>query len=95
MDLFMPWKSIVEDVHHEEISTIKLMNQLNAGIYLKVKFSDSGFKGEYNRKFGVAVGFSSQLIWIEWIILKWDSFYSGVAEGKCKSRATDSNDECG
>jgi hypothetical protein len=27
--------------------------------------------------------------------LKWDSFYSGVAEGKCKSRATDSNDECG
>jgi hypothetical protein len=34
------WKSIVEDVHHEEISLL-FMNQLN--VEIKVKFSDSGF----------------------------------------------------
>jgi hypothetical protein len=61
----MPWKSIVEDVHHEEISLF--MNQLNVEFDGKLSLAIQVFKGEYNRKFMLQL-ISSQLIWIEWII---------------------------
>jgi HD superfamily phosphohydrolase len=53
----MPWKSIVEDVHHEEISLL-FMNQLNVEFDGKLSLAIQVFKGEYNRKF-VAVDFKS------------------------------------
>jgi HD superfamily phosphohydrolase len=58
-------KSIVEDVHHEEISLL-FMNQLNVEFDGKLSLAIQVFKGEYNRKFMLQL-ISSQL-WIEWII---------------------------
>jgi hypothetical protein len=59
----MQWK--VEDVHHEEISLL-FMNHLNVEFDGQLSFSDSGFKGDYIRKFMLQL--ESSWIWIEWII---------------------------
>jgi hypothetical protein len=52
-------KSIVEDVHHEEISLL-FMNQLNVEFDGKLSLAIQVFKGEYNRKFMLQL-ISSQL----------------------------------
>ncbi|KDN53901.1 HD domain-containing protein [Flavobacterium seoulense] len=76
-------KSIVEDVHHEEISLLfmkKLNEEFNGKLSLAIKI----FEGDYHRKFMLQL-ISSQLDMDRMDYLKRDSFYSGVAEGNVNS----------
>jgi len=75
--------SIVEDVHHEEISQL-FMNQLNDAFDGKLSLAIKIFKGDYHRKFMLQL-ISSQLDMDRLDYLKRDSFYSGVAEGNINS----------
>lgn len=75
--------SIVEDVHHEEISLL-FMNKLNKEFNGKLSLAIQIFKGEYHRKFMLQL-ISSQLDMDRMDYLKRDSFYSGVEEGKINS----------
>ena len=75
--------SIVEEVHHEEIS-LKFMNALNVEFDGKLDLAIHIFKGEYHRKFMLQL-ISSQLDMDRMDYLKRDSFYSGVAEGNINS----------
>jgi HD superfamily phosphohydrolase len=72
-------KSIVEDVHHEEISLL-FMHQLNTEFNGQLDLSIQVFKGDYHRLFMLQL-ISSQLDMDRMDYLKRDSFYSGVAEG--------------
>ncbi|GIZ08506.1 HD domain-containing protein [Flavobacterium sp. UMI-01] len=76
-------KSIVEEVHHEEISLL-FMQQLNLKFEHKLDLAIKIFKGEYHRKFMLQL-ISSQLDMDRMDYLKRDSFYSGVAEGNVNS----------
>ena len=75
--------SIVEDVHHEEISLL-FMHKLNKEFDGKLSLAIQIFKGEYHRKFMLQL-ISSQLDMDRMDYLKRDSFYSGVEEGKINS----------
>jgi uncharacterized protein len=75
--------SIVEDVHHEEISLL-FMNHLDKEFEGKLSLAIQIFKGEYPRKFMYQL-ISSQLDMDRMDYLKRDSFYSGVAEGNINS----------
>lgn len=75
--------SIVEDVHHEEISLL-FMNQLNVEFDGKLSLAIQIFRGDYHRKFMLQL-ISSQLDMDRMDYLKRDSFYSGVAEGNINS----------
>lgn len=75
--------SIVEDVHHEEISLL-FMNKLNVEFDGKLDLAIQIFKEEYPRKFMLQL-ISSQLDMDRMDYLKRDSFYSGVEEGKINS----------
>ncbi len=75
--------SIVEDVHHEEISLF-FMNALNKEFDGQLDLAIQIFKGEYHRKFMLQL-ISSQLDMDRMDYLKRDSFYSGVAEGNINS----------
>jgi uncharacterized protein len=75
--------SIVEDVHHEEISLL-FMNKLNKEFDGQLSLAIQIFKGEYHRKFMLQL-ISSQLDMDRMDYLKRDSFYSGVEEGKINS----------
>ena len=76
-------KSIVEDVHHEEISLL-FMQQLNIEFDGQLDLAIQIFKGDYNRLFMLQL-ISSQLDMDRMDYLKRDSFYSGVAEGNVNS----------
>jgi HD superfamily phosphohydrolase len=76
-------RSIVEDVHHEEISLL-FMHQLNVEFDGKLNLAIQVFKGDYHRKFMLQL-ISSQLDMDRMDYLKRDSFYSGVAEGNVNS----------
>lgn len=76
-------RSIVEDVHHEEISLL-FMHQLNAEFDGELDLAIEVFKGEYHRLFMLQL-ISSQLDMDRMDYLKRDSFYSGVAEGNVNS----------
>ena len=76
-------KSIVEEVHHEEISLL-FMEQLNIEFNGQLDLAIKVFKGEYHRKFMLQL-ISSQLDMDRMDYLKRDSFYSGVAEGNVNS----------
>ncbi|MDM1524649.1 HD domain-containing protein [Myroides odoratimimus] len=76
-------ESIVEGVHHEEIS-ILFMNRLNKEFEGKLDLAIKIFKGEYYRKFMLQL-ISGQLDMDRMDYLKRDSFYSGVAEGNINS----------
>jgi HD superfamily phosphohydrolase len=76
-------RSIVEDVHHEEISLL-FMHQLNAEFNGELSLAIQVFEGDYNRKFMLQL-ISSQLDMDRMDYLKRDSFYSGVAEGNVNS----------
>jgi len=71
--------SIVERVHHEEIS-LHFMQLLNQEFEGKLSLAIQIFKGEYHREFMYQL-ISSQLDMDRLDYLKRDSFYSGVAEG--------------
>lgn len=75
--------SIVEDVHHEEISML-FMNRLNDEFEGKLSLAIQVFKGDYHRQFMLQL-ISSQLDMDRMDYLKRDSFYSGVAEGNINS----------
>ncbi|WP_348797158.1 HD domain-containing protein [Flavobacterium adhaerens] len=75
--------SIVEDVHHEQISLL-LMNQLNLEFNGQLSLAIKVFQGEYHRKFMLQL-ISSQLDMDRMDYLKRDSFYSGVSEGNVNS----------
>ncbi|RXR22932.1 HD domain-containing protein [Flavobacterium stagni] len=75
--------SIVEDIHHEEIS-LRFMDALNLQFEGKLSLAIQIFKGEYHRKFMLQL-ISSQLDMDRMDYLKRDSFYSGVAEGNINS----------
>lgn len=75
--------SIVEDVHHEELSLL-FMEQLNNEFEGKLSLAIQVFKGEYHRKFMLQL-ISSQLDMDRMDYLRRDSFYSGVAEGNINS----------
>lgn len=75
--------SIVEEVHHEEISLL-FMDALNTSFDGKLALAIQIFKGEYPRKFMLQL-ISSQLDMDRMDYLKRDSFYSGVAEGNINS----------
>ncbi|WP_059014726.1 HD domain-containing protein [Flavobacterium psychrophilum] len=75
--------SIVEAVHHEEISLL-FMNKLNIEFDGQLNLAIQIFKGEYPRKFMLQL-ISSQLDMDRMDYLKRDSFYSGVEEGKINS----------
>lgn len=75
--------SIVEAVHHEEISLL-FMNELNREFDGKLSLAIQIFKGEYHRKFMLQL-ISSQLDMDRMDYLKRDSFYTGVAEGNINS----------
>ncbi|ESU27180.1 hypothetical protein FLJC2902T_21520 [Flavobacterium limnosediminis JC2902] len=75
--------SIVEDVHHEEISLL-FMNELNREFEGKLSLAIQIFKGEYHRRFMLQL-ISSQLDMDRMDYLKRDSFYTGVAEGNINS----------
>ena len=75
--------SIVEEVHHEEISLL-FMDALNTSFDGKLALAIQIFKGEYPRKFMLRL-ISSQLDMDRMDYLKRDSFYSGVAEGNINS----------
>jgi hypothetical protein len=76
-------KTIVEDVHHEEISLL-FMEHLNKEFEGQLDLAIQVFKGEYHRKFMLQL-ISSQLDMDRMDYLKRDSFYSGVAEGNVNS----------
>jgi hypothetical protein len=76
-------KSIVENVNHEEISTL-FMEKLNKEFDGKLTLAIQIFKGDYHRKFMLQL-ISSQLDMDRMDYLKRDSFYSGVAEGNINS----------
>jgi hypothetical protein len=76
-------KSIVEDVHHEEISLL-FMQELNIQFDGKLSLAIQVFEGDYHRKFMLQL-ISSQLDMDRMDYLKRDSFYSGVAEGNVNS----------
>lgn len=76
-------RSIVEGVHHEEISTL-FMNRLNQHFEGKLDLAIQIFQGKYHRKFMLQL-ISSQLDMDRMDYLKRDSFYSGVAEGNINS----------
>ncbi|WP_339920110.1 HD domain-containing protein [uncultured Flavobacterium sp.] len=76
-------RSIVEDVHHEEISLL-FMHQLNDAFDGQLDLAIKVFKGEYHRLFMLQL-ISSQLDMDRMDYLKRDSFYSGVAEGNVNS----------
>lgn len=76
-------KSIVENIHHEELSLLfmqKLNKEFNGKLSLAIKI----FTGNYHRKFMLQL-ISSQLDMDRMDYLKRDSFYSGVAEGNINS----------
>ena len=75
--------SIVEEVHHEELSLL-FMEQLNNEFDGNLALAIQVFKGEYHRKFMLQL-ISSQLDMDRMDYLKRDSFYSGVAEGNINS----------
>ncbi len=75
--------SIVEEVHHEEISLL-FMNKLNIEFDGQLSLAIQIFKGEYHKKFMYQL-ISSQLDMDRMDYLKRDSFYSGVAEGNINS----------
>ena len=75
--------SIVENVHHEEISLL-FMHALNTEFEGKLSLAIQIFKGEYHRHFFYQL-ISSQLDMDRMDYLKRDSFYSGVAEGNINS----------
>jgi HD superfamily phosphohydrolase len=74
------WKSIVEDVHHEEISLL-FMHQLNTEFNGQLDLIQV-FKGDYHRLFMLQL-ISNDMDRMDY--LKRDSFYSGVAEGNVNS----------
>jgi HD superfamily phosphohydrolase len=76
-------RSIVEDVHHEEISLL-FMHQLNKEFGGQLDLAIQVFEGDYHRKFMLQL-ISSQLDMDRMDYLKRDSFYSGVAEGNVNS----------
>ncbi|MBE0390864.1 HD domain-containing protein [Flavobacterium sp. PL002] len=76
-------RSIVEDVHHEQISLL-FMNELNVKFNGQLDLAIQVFKGEYHRLFMLQL-ISSQLDMDRMDYLKRDSFYSGVAEGNVNS----------
>ncbi len=76
-------RSIVEDVHHEEISLL-FMHQLNVEFDGQLDLAIQVFEGDYHRKFMLQL-ISSQLDMDRMDYLKRDSFYSGVAEGNVNS----------
>lgn len=76
-------RSIVEDVHHEQISLL-FMHQLNKEFDGKLNLAIQVFEGDYHRKFMLQL-ISSQLDMDRMDYLKRDSFYSGVAEGNVNS----------
>ncbi|WP_366183517.1 HD domain-containing protein [Flavobacterium ovatum] len=76
-------KTIVEEVHHEEISLL-FMEHLNKEFEGQLDLAIQVFKGEYHRKFMLQL-ISSQLDMDRMDYLKRDSFYSGVAEGNVNS----------
>lgn len=76
-------KSIVENVHHEQISLL-FMRQLNAEFNGQLSLAIKIFEGDYHRKFMLQL-ISSQLDMDRMDYLKRDSFYSGVAEGNVNS----------
>lgn len=76
-------RSIVEHVHHEEISLL-FMSRLNEEFDGKLSLAIEIFKGKYHRKFMLQL-ISSQLDMDRMDYLKRDSFYSGVAEGNINS----------
>lgn len=76
-------KSIVEGVHHEQIS-IFFMQQLNSQFNGKLDLAIQVFEGNYHRKFMLQL-ISSQLDMDRMDYLKRDSFYSGVSEGNINS----------
>jgi HD superfamily phosphohydrolase len=75
--------SIVEDVHHEEISLL-FMEQLNDEFNGQLSLAIQVFKGDYHRKFMLQL-ISGQLDMDRMDYLKRDSFYSGVSEGNVNS----------
>lgn len=75
--------SIVENVHHEEISLF-FMNALNVEFNGQLSLAIEIFKGNYHRKFLLQL-ISSQMDMDRMDYLKRDSFYSGVAEGNINS----------
>ena len=75
--------SIVESVHHEEISLL-FMNQLNIEFDGKLALAIKIFKGEYHRPFMYQL-ISSQLDMDRMDYLKRDSYYTGVTEGNISS----------
>jgi HD superfamily phosphohydrolase len=75
--------SIVEDVHHEEISLL-FMEQLNNEFNGQLSLAIQVFKGDYHRKFMLQL-ISGQLDMDRMDYLKRDSFYSGVSEGNVNS----------
>ena len=75
--------SIVEEVHHEEISLL-FMNKLNEEFNGQLSLAIQVFKGKYHRNFMLQL-ISSQLDMDRMDYLKRDSFYSGVAEGNINS----------
>lgn len=76
-------ESIVEGVHHEEISLL-FMKRLNVEFDGKLDLAIQIFQGKYHRKFMLQL-ISSQLDMDRMDYLKRDSFYSGVAEGNINS----------
>jgi HD superfamily phosphohydrolase len=76
-------RSIVEDVHHEQISLL-FMHQLNKEFNGQLNLAIQVFEGDYHRKFMLQL-ISSQLDMDRMDYLKRDSFYSGVAEGNVNS----------
>lgn len=76
-------RSIVEDVHHEQISLL-FMHQLNKEFGGQLDLAIQVFEGDYHRKFMLQL-ISSQLDMDRMDYLKRDSFYSGVAEGNVNS----------
>lgn len=75
--------SIVENVHHEEIS-LAIMKFLNEEFNGKLSLAIEVFQGNYHRKFMLQL-IASQLDMDRMDYLKRDSFYSGVAEGNINS----------
>ena len=76
-------KSIVEEVHHEELSLL-FMKELNIEFKGQLDLAIQVFKGDYHRKFMLQL-ISRQLDMDRMDYLRRDSFYSGVAEGNINS----------
>ncbi|MCV6629082.1 MAG: HD domain-containing protein [Flavobacteriaceae bacterium] len=75
--------SIVEDIHHEEISLL-LMERLNEKFNGSLTIAIEIFKGIYSKKFMNQL-VSGQLDMDRADYLRRDSFYTGVAEGNISS----------